>query len=83
MSDVICPTCGAAVSRELPVITPERLFFLVGEGARTLASLPSGDWSVAADGRIWALRALDRARYEAFCASAREAGPHAVGLLPD
>lgn len=74
MSDVICPTCGQAQPQELPVITPERLYFLAGDAARTLASLPSGDWAVAVDGRIWCLRALDRTRYEQMCASAREAG---------
>lgn len=69
-----CPTCGKP--KELPRISPERLFFLCGASALRFAVMPDGSggdlYVLAVEGVIHVITPSHYAHYQRLCEHAAD-----------
>lgn len=69
IADDLCPTCGKP--KELPRMSPERLFFLCGASMSRFASMPDGSggelYVIAVEGVIHTIRPGEWAHYLEMC----------------
>jgi len=83
-SGAACPMCGGSgavaggeAAAQLPMISPERLFFLCGASVRRFAVMPDGCggemFVVAVEGVVHAIRPAEWADYLSFCRFAESA----------
>lgn len=74
MSAAACPACGQ--SKQLPRITPERLFFLSGPSMSRFAVMPDGSggelYVIAVEGAIHTIRPGEWAHYQRLCEHAED-----------
>ena len=61
----ICATC--CYSGQLPSISPERLFFLLGDAVRTFAFLSDDAVAVSVQGVVHRISSTEWAHYQALC----------------